>query len=171
MNWKWPEPFRKWKGALGKYQAVLLVVAVGALLLLLPAGGGDGAARSQEDEAAADMFDLEAFEQRLETTLSQIQGVGKVRVVLTLDGGSRRILAQDVEREGDGGSSTAVVTVGGGSAGQEAVPLQTMAPDFRGALVVCSGGGEPQIQLQIMQAVSALTGLSSNRISVCEGST
>ena len=52
MNWKWPEPFRKWKGALGKYQAVLLVVAVGALLLLLPAGGGDGAARSQEDEAA-----------------------------------------------------------------------------------------------------------------------
>ena len=111
MNWKWPEPFRKWKGALGKYQAVLLVVAVGALLLLLPAGGGDGAARSQEDEAAADVFDLEAFEQRLEAALSQIQGVGKVRVVLTLDGGSRRILAQDVEREGDGGSSTAVVTV------------------------------------------------------------
>lgn len=169
MNWKWPEPVLKWKGALGKYQAVLLVIALGALLLLLPTGGGGDDPEHQAAEDAAECFDLEAFEQRLEDTLSQIQGAGKVRVVLTLDSGSRRVLAQDLEQEGDGSGSSTVVTIGGGSAGEVVVPLQTLAPDFRGALVVCPGGNDPQVKLRLLEAVSALTGLSSHRISVCEG--
>ena len=51
MNWKWPEPVLKWKGALGKYQAVLL--ALGALLLLLPTGGGGDDPEHQAAEDAA----------------------------------------------------------------------------------------------------------------------
>ena len=90
-------------------------------------------------------------------------------MVLTLDSGSRRVLAQDLEQEGDGSGSSTVVTIGGGSAGEAVVPLQTLAPDFRGALVVCPGGNDPQVKLRLLEAVSALTGLSSHRISVCEG--
>lgn len=170
MNKAWPELLRKWKGALGNYQAVLLVIAVGALLLLLPTGGGQTSSTSPEQPAAAEaVFDLEEFEARLERTLSQIQGAGEVQVVLTLDSSSRQILAQDVERESDGGSRSTVVTVGGGSGGQDVVALQTVAPRFRGALVVCPGAGQAQTRLCLMEAVSALTGLSSNRISICEG--
>ena len=79
------------------------------------------------------------------------------------------VLAQDLEQEGDGSGSSTVVTIGGGSAGEVVVPLQTLAPDFRGALVVCPGGNDPQVKLRLLEAVSALTGLSSHRISVCEG--
>ena len=42
-------------------------------------------------------------------------------------------------------------------------------PSFRGALVVCPGGDDPQVQLAITQAVSALTGLGSDRITICAG--
>ena len=62
-----------------------------------------------------------------------------------------------------------MVTVGKGSGQQEAVPIQTVAPEFRGALVVCPGGGNAATRLKLIEAVSALTGLGSDRISVCAG--
>ena len=54
------------------------------------------------------------------------------------------------------------------SSASDVVPLQTVAPQFRGALVVCPGGDDPQVRLAVMEAVSAVTGLGSNHISVCK---
>ena len=169
MKWKWPEAARRWKGALGKYSYVLLVMAVGVVLLLLPSGGRDSPEEPAREEEAA--FDLEAFEKKLEAALSQIEGAGETRVVLTLDGGSRQVLARNQDRDGEGGGSNTVVTVGKGSSQQEVVPLQTVAPEFRGALVVCPGGGDDRVRLKIIESVSALTGLGADRISVCAGGT
>ena len=167
MKTKWPEWALKWKGALGKYRYALLVAAVGVVLLALPSGSQEAQPAA---EAGEEVFDLDAFEEKLERTLSQIDGAGEVQVVLTLDGGSRQVLAQDQDRDGEGGSTT-TVTVGRGSGSQEVVALQTLAPSFRGALIVCSGGGNAQVRLELIQAVAALTGLDSNSISVCQGNT
>ena len=161
------ETAQKWREALGKYQYVLLIIAVGAVLLLLPSGGRDSP--GEEAPVQEEEFDLEAFEKKLEKALSQVEGAGETRVVLTLEGGSRQVLARNQDREGDGGTSNTVVTVGRGSGTQEAVPIQTVAPQFRGALVVCPGGGNAVTRLKLIEAVSALTGLGSDRISVCAG--
>ena len=169
MKWKWPEAARRWKGALRKYSYVLLIAAAGIVLLLLPTGGRDSPEPETPAREEGASFDLDAFEEKLERTLSQIEGVGTARVVLTLDGGSRQVLARNQERDGDGGSSNTVVTVGRGSGSQEVVPLQTVAPEFRGALVVCPGGGNASVRLKLIEAVSAVTGLGSDRISVCAG--
>ena len=165
---KWPASASRWKEALRKYQYVLLVIAAGTALLLLPAGGRDSPEEAPAQTEGAS-FDLEAFEEKLAKTLSQVEGAGEVRVVLTLDGGSRQVLARNQEREGDGGNINTVVTVGKGSGQQDIVPIQTVAPQFRGALVVCPGGGSAQVRLKLIEAVSALTGLGSDRISVCAG--
>ena len=167
MKMKWPEWALKWKGALGKYRYALLVAAVGVVLLALPSGSQEA---QPEGTAETETFDLDAFEEKLEGILSQIDGAGETRVVPTLEGGSRQVLAQDQDRDGEGGSTT-TVTVGRGSGSQEVVALQTLAPSFRGALVVCPGGGNAQVRLELIQAVAALTGLDSNSISVCRGNT
>ena len=167
MKWKWPEAARRWKGALGKYQGVLLVIAVGLVLLMLPTGGPDSPEASPALEEGTD-FDLDAFERKLAQALSQVEGAGEASVVLTLEGGSRQVLARNQELESGGGETNTVVTVGRGSGQQEVVPLQTVAPRFRGALVVCPGGGDPQVRLRIIGAVSAVTGLGADRISVCQ---
>ena len=89
---------------LKKYKWVGLVLLVGLLLLAWPAG------KENQAETAAETpqtFDLAATEARLAEALSQIRGAGEVTVVLTLAGGPRQVLAQDVdqatERGQDGG--------------------------------------------------------------------
>ena len=154
---------------LGTCRYCILVILVGVFLLLLPSGGTGEEAAHQNGEGMQELFDLEVFERKLEQTLSQSKGAGNVRVVLSLDGGSRRILAQDQERDGEGGGTSSTVTLGKGTGGQSVVPLQTMAPAFRGALVVCEGGGSAAVRLELSRAISALTGLGADCISICEG--
>lgn len=164
MKIPWPAGLAAWKKGFERYGYVLLVVAVGMVLLLWPQG--EEPKETVAQESVQEEFDLEAFEEKLANTISQIQGAGEAQVVLSLQSGSRQVLAQDKEQGSQ--SSTTTVTVGRGSGSQEVVPIQTVAPQFRGALVVCPGGDDPQVRLAVMEAVAAVTGLGSNHISVCK---
>ena len=160
------------RGALWKYRYVLLVVLVGAVLLLLPTGGGASAQPDGTAAGAALDYDPSELEARLEAALSRVEGAGEVEVVLTVRSGPRQVLAEDrtQEREGDreSGESTTVL-LSRGSAGEETVAVEQRSPQFRGALVVCSGGDDPAVRLTLTQAVSAVTGLGADRISICKG--
>ncbi len=158
--------------ALGKYKFVLLVILAGAALLLLP--DSDKAERPQAQPAGAgeEDFSVEALEGKLEATLAQIDGAGQVRVMLTVRGGTRRVLAQDESLEREEGSArreTQTVVVSAGSGLEETVLIQQIYPQFQGALVVATGGGDPEVRLKLAQAVAALTGLGTDKISICQG--
>ena len=56
-----------------------------------------------------------------------------------------------------------------GSGAQEPVTLQELGPGYQGALVVAQGGDDPQVRLALSEAVSALTGLGMDKISICKG--
>ena len=144
----------------------LAVLAVGCLLLMIPTGEKMETGSEEEPKA---LFDLEQFEERLEEALSHIEGAGETKVILSLDSGERQILAQDREQS-NSGSSLQTVTVGGGSE-RSVVPLQTVAPGFRGALVVSPGAGDAAVRLALTRAVSVLTGLGSDCICVTTGTT
>ena len=148
-----------------RYQAVLLVLAVGLALLLWPQSAPtDRAAEQETRDNTGQTFQVEELEARLAGALSQIQGVGECTVVLTLASGERQVLATDQK-----GEDQETVVVSAGSGQEQPVTVQQIGPEFQGALVVCSGGGNAQIKLQVLQAVEALTGLSANQISICEG--
>ena len=100
---KLPWDMKKWGELLKRYQAVLLVLVVGLGLLLWPAGTGkEGDFAASEEQRA--IMDSDAYiadlERRLETALSQMEGVGEATVVLTLESGTRRVLAYDQNGEG-----------------------------------------------------------------------
>ena len=162
MKISWPKGMERWKAVLDRYRYALLVIAAGGLLLLLPPAEAERADREA-------FFQLEELEEKLARTLSGIHGAGETEVMLTLKSGSRQVLAQDTQSRGEGERSVSTVTLGRGSGSQEVVPLQTVAPQFRGALVVCAGGDDPGVRLQVIRAVSALTGLGSDCITVCQG--
>ncbi|MGM9607761.1 MAG: stage III sporulation protein AG [Oscillospiraceae bacterium] len=158
--------------ALGRYKYVLLVMLVGVLLLLLP----DSNKTVQSNEPAVtgveEDFSVEALEEKLEKTLSEIDGAGQVQVMLTVQSGMKRVLAQDGSLEQDGSSvqrETQTVVISTGSGVQETVLVQQIYPQFQGALVVANGGGDPAVRLKLTEAVAALTGLGADKISICKG--
>ena len=153
-----------------KYKYVLLVIAAGIVLLLLPLGGEENPASGgteRQNENGEETFRVEEMERRLEEALSRVDGAGEVTVVLTVKSGARQILAQDSSRSGKE-SSTSTVVVSTGSGTEDAVVLQQVYPQYQGALVVCPGGGDPAVCLKLVDAVSALTGLGADKISICK---
>ena len=160
-----------------KYKYVLLILLVGVVLLAWPTEKEPPAAANDPPLAASAVqedFSVSALEEKLAETLSKIRGAGEVTVMLTVQGGSRQVLAMDEKstRRGDGGSetqSTTVVVSGASAAGNGPVLVQQLYPKFQGALVVCSGGEDAGVRLKLMEAVSALTGLGTDKISICKG--
>lgn len=169
-----PDMKKIWEG-LKKYRLVLLVLAAGVVLLLWPSGsaGPAGASAPGPAEAPGPDFDLAGLEAKLERVLSKIDGAGEVTVALTVRDGVEQVYAFDeaVSRDGDGQErkrETVVISTGSGT--EEVVAIQQRYPAFQGAVVVCQGGGSPEIRLLVTQAVAALTGLGTDRISVCKSS-
>jgi len=157
--------------ALEKYKYVALVALVGVLLLVWPTPDSRETADTQA-QPRADPFATEELEGRLERALSQVEGAGQVTVVLTLDASPRQVLAQEgrsVVGEDRTERETEVILAARGSGTQEPVELQQLGPSYRGALVVAAGGDDPAVRLSLIQAVSALTGLGSDKISICKG--
>ena len=52
--------------------------------------------------------------------------------------------------------------------GQTPIVKQTWYPTYRGALVVCQGGDQAAVRLAVTEAVTALTGLSADRVTVAK---
>ncbi len=148
---------------LGQYKYVFLVALVGALLLIWPTPD-KGEAVPVSSGPADSLFDSRTMEAQLERALSKIEGAGEVSVILTLESGPRRVLARDGNAQ-----ESQTVTVSKGAGNEEPVELQSVGPTYRGALVVAQGGDDPQVRLELSMAVSALTGLGADRITVCKG--
>lgn len=167
MKWKWPAFPAGWKEMWERYKYILLVVLAGVVLLLLPGGEQTGAEQAVTQTQDV-RFDLEEMERKLARALSRIQGAGEVTVVLTLKEGSRQVLARDTQISDDSQQATTVI-VSQGSGVEQAVPLQSIYPIYQGALVVCTGGADARVKLELLEAVRALTGLSAEKISICKG--
>lgn len=155
--------------SLVRHRGIWLAMLAGLILVSIPRGGKEETVR-QERPAQSVAFSLEETENRLAETLSRIRGAGEVTVMLTIRDSPRQVLAQDTQQgELSGGVRSETVVLARGSGSQETVTVQELYPGFQGALLVCEGGDDPQVRLKLTQAVSALTGLGSDKISICKG--
>ena len=158
------------KKAWDKYKYVALVALAGAVLLLWPEGGGSSgpAAASGSGQQTLEERDLEA---EMEDILSKISGVGQVQVLLTADSDGGRLLAEDTEESWQDSAlasrSSETVVVDDGQ-GETPVVKRTWYPTYRGALVVCQGGDQAAVRLAVTEAVTALTGLTADRVTVAK---
>lgn len=153
-----------------KYRYPALILALGLVLLMLPTGEKETA--SVTDAAVQTVestgFDLEAFTAQTEELLSGISGAGNVKLLLTLDtDGVNTYLAdetsyQEAETQ-EIESQTVLVKQGSDEA---PVSVTREFPAFRGAVVLCQGAQDPKVTLGIKEAISSLTGLGMDKITV-----
>lgn len=110
-----------------------------------------------------------ALEERLEAILSQIEGAGRVRVLLTEDMGRETLYQTDSSVESsDSGSRRTDDTVltEDSSRIESALVRQVLEPRYRGAVVLCQGAETASVRLAIVEAVRCVTGLGADKISV-----
>ena len=147
-----------------RYKFVILVIAVGFLLMVLPTGEGNiEASQPEAQQVTKDMDTL------LEQILSQIEGVGKVRVMLTISRGEETVYIFNEDESSSGGSGSQrqeAVVITGREREQAGLVGFVIGPVYQGAIVVCQGGDQAGIRLQIVEAVCDATGLTADKVTV-----
>ena len=155
---------------LKKYKYAVLILLLGIALMLLPFGKKEETTETEvQVETLSDEAYAQALEQRLEDMLCQVSGAGQVRVMLTLQTGSRTEYQTDTQisnSETQSQEERKTVILSEGSAYDKAAVSAVQYPRFQGALILCQGADQSTVRLSLVNAVAALTGLSSGQITV-----
>lgn len=181
---------KKWK-KMKKDQWLILLLAGILLLVIAVPTDCQGTGNREEDRSAVNQGAEDAqqsgadyekrMEERLEQVFSQIEGVGKVKVMVTLKDNGEAVVEKDVASGGDTVNSTdkegnvseetkserseETVYSSKNEEGQPFVSRQ-MEPEIEGILVVAQGGGNTAVAENISEAAQALFSVEAHKIKV-----
>lgn len=153
------------KKYLKKYGYAVAVLLLGLFLMAFPEKKAD----VPEIVAPEQSQDSQELGDALEDILSQIQGAGAVKVLLTLSSGPETVYQINEETSSQDNSVTRrqeTVLVTDGQRNQTGLILRQLEPQYRGAVILCQGADSAAVRLAIVDAVSKVTGLPSHCISV-----
>lgn len=144
---------------LKQYRYGILILLLGIGLMLLPSG------KEKEETSEVHMEASIDIQESLAQILSQIDGVGKVKVMLTQSAGEITIYQENTDHSGDSvREDTVLVTKE--SREETGLVKQVVPPKYQGAIIVCQGGDRATVRLAIVEAVSGVTGLTTDKITV-----
>ena len=132
--------------------------------MLFPIKSGE-----KETVQKSNVIEQESMEERLESILSGIDGVGKVDVLLSIAKGETVVYQTDEENRGSDSEQTnrtSTVTVTQSDREEKGLIRQVDPPEYLGAVIVCQGAGNANIRLAVVEAVSKATGLGADCIAV-----
>lgn len=150
---------RKVKDYAKKYRFVLLVLVVGLIFMLIPSKKEDE--EQIEPSETVQTLLQPSLDELLADILSKIEGAGKVQVLLTKAKGEETVYQTDTS-----GTQISTVIISNQERAEEGLIMQVNPPVYLGAIVVCQGADSPSVRLAVVEAVSNVTGLGSDRISV-----
>ena len=162
----WAEVSNRGMEFIKKYRYVLLVLLAGIFLMALPDGEK---AQTETEVPAIESTAQPTLQDSLAEILSQIEGAGKVRVLLTQAAGEQTIYQTDEdistsENSSDIRRETVIITDSG--RGETGLIRQVNPPTYLGAVVLCQGADSAKVRLAIVEAVMSVTALSSDNITV-----
>lgn len=151
---------------------VLGVIAIALIVLseLLPAKVDT---KQEQETVTTNTQTVEVdTEKRLSDIISQIDGAGKVKVMVTLDTSQEYEYAKnstdDIKKDGENTDSKyeREYVLVDTSNGEECVLVKSTEPKIRGVIVVCDGGDIQSVKNNITNAVASALGVSTNNITV-----
>ncbi len=125
---------------------------------------------------------IEALEEKLEETLSYIEGAGRVKVIVTIKSGVSQTIDKDttdvhisnVESDAAGGSRTTVesetaketVYLSDADGVTRPYVIHETVPEVEGVVVISEGGNSEVVKSEITKAMQALFPLEAHKIRV-----
>ena len=146
-----------------KYKWPAVILLVGLVLILLPGSSGS---ETQDRGIIEEPDNILSVEEALSEILSKVQGAGKVRVMLTVASGEETTYQCNSSISENGSERIDTVIISDSDRKEQGLIKQINPPVYLGAIVVCQGADSPAVRWNIIEAVSAVTGLRTDKISV-----
>lgn len=177
-----------------KRDRLMILLLVGILLIVIAVPVSDRNEKHTEGNLSNEYdmdFSLEQYslylEQKLEDSLSKIEGAGEVSVMITWKSSSEKIIEKDKEStnesleetDSQGGSRTTKnitssdrsIYKNSGEGSEEGEPYVTkeISPVVEGVIIIAQGGDHPVVVQNITEAVQALFDIDTHKIKVMKG--
>lgn len=136
------------------------------------------AKKSEQKQVSSQNVDREEYEtkieKRLEQILSEIDGIGSCKVMVTLESSAQNVYTADRESSANDAKDSSSYSDSSKHVilddnGQQALLEKEIEPFVRGVIVVCGGADNINVKQSVIDCVSAGLGISSANISVVKG--
>ena len=153
-----------------------IVIAVGLAGILLIFVSEMFPAKNTAESKSIATDDTDSYkkqiEKELKDVLSQVRGVGECEVMVTVEGTTEYVYAENLtkstdnngDRTSDRYENEIVITDNDGK--KEALVRKIIKPQICGVVIVCEGGGDIKVNERVLKAVSTVLGISSSKICV-----
>ncbi len=150
---------------LKKYKFAVLILIIGLALMLIPNSANEKAVETKTVASNSEV----AFEDKLASILSCVEGAGEVQVILTELSGEETLYQTNDDSSTASNSvsnRTDTVTVTDSDRNETGLIKQIVPAVYKGAVILCQGADNPSVRYDIINAVSKLLGIGANCISV-----
>ena len=155
-------------GACKKYRYAILVLVLGLVLLMIPGRASQETRTAEQPKIQQTDTHKGDITESLRNILCKIQGVGDVQILLTTAAGEKTIYQTDNDITGgeNAASRWETVIITNGNREESGLVQQIIPESYMGAIVVCQGADSPAVRLAVVEAVTKVTGLGSDRVCV-----
>jgi stage III sporulation protein AG len=179
MNDFFKAKIRKITDSKNRVKLIMVVGIIGMVLIML----SDILPQKEESEekevlqtelSENDETDLykKSIEEQLKTLLEEIEGVGECDIMVTVEGTTEYVYAENIseytdsetDRQSDKYESSIVFTEKDGE--KSALVKKIIKPQINGVAVVCEGGGNVAVNERVLKAVSTALNISTGKICV-----
>ena len=161
----------------------LVIFLVGVVIVII---AGSYILEPKEDIIVSEsniyeIFDADIFENKLAKILSEIDGAGDVKVMISYQTGVETVPLLDtkdnntVTEESDSDSKrrteqnsveTSIIFNQEKSGNKIPYISKTIMPVVEGVIVTCDGGGDEIVRANVIKAVTVITGITANKVQV-----
>ena len=165
---------------------ILLLVGILLMVIVLPVPDGREGSEEKGIQAAGEMADTSDYEAYLEEktarTLQYVEGVGEVKVMITLKSSAQKIIEKDQqsssqtteEEDSQGGTRTSndissdrtSIYEQNSDGSQSPYVSKELLPEIEGVVVIADGGDNAVVVQNITEAVQALFGVEAHKIKI-----
>ena len=160
---------------------IIVVAGIAGIFLIMISGfvpKSDTNKNKADDSSVTDVFpdDSDEYKKQVENELTEIltkiKGVGNCEVMVTVEGTTEYVYAENLSEYNDSagdkvsGKRENEIVMVEQNGEKQALVKKIIKPEIGGVVIVCDGGGDTKIRERVLTAVSTALNISSGRICV-----
>lgn len=151
---------KSFKDLLKKVKPEYLMIAAAAIIVLILFGSSFVKTQTEKDYDVNDYVDM--LETKLSDRLSELDGAGKVNVIISVKSGMRSEIATEKQVGGIGDRTTETPVLISG----KPLVLGEIYPEICGVIIMAKGAENIKVRLSLIMAAQTFLDVSSDKIQV-----